>query len=107
MANKTKLGKIRKNVQGFDIREMLEDGKSNGRIGLYKGKNLAGTHFIYKANDFGIADATREANTLAESSRRSNKKEDDYLRRTNPVRVKNTTKKETGKKAYLERMKSK
>ncbi len=106
MANKTKLGSIRKNVQGFDIREMIEGSKSTGKVGLYKGKKLAGgtMEAIFKANDRGIADATCKAITMAENSRKKNKKAKDHLRKENPVRVKNVSKKEAGTKAYLERM---
>lgn len=102
MANKTKLGKIRKNVQGFDIREMLSSGLSTGFVGLYRGKKLV-QEYPVKNIDMAI----RDSEILAENSRQKNNQRNDYLRRSNPVRIKNITKKETGKKKYLERIKSK
>lgn len=108
MSNKIRLGKIRKNVKGFDIREILKGGSSTGEVGLYRGKKLAtGAKSIYKANDKGIADATKEAITLAENSRRFNKRKNDYLKRTNPIRAKHKSNNSSGREAYLKRISKK
>lgn len=37
MVRKNKFGKVQKNVEGYDIREIV---KGQGTLGVYRGKNL-------------------------------------------------------------------
>lgn len=76
MNNKTRLGAIRKNVQGFDIREILTpQGKSSGKIGLYTGKKMIpGTE--QKANLKGMEKLEAIATTNAETRGRATKEAD-------------------------------